>query len=527
MSAPPKIEQISFSLHPKQSEAFMTLANELLYGGATRGGKSYFTRAALIVWSTLIPGLQSFIFRKFYDDVISNHMEGPDGFRALLADSVKRGVIKITENQVRWTTTGSLITLSHCASDEAVEKAQGVPKHVLFLEEAPQMLERHIRFLRSWVSMPEEMRNKLPEQLKTIYPNMTPEQIKNLFPKIIYTGNPTGISMNYFRRNFVKPAPKGTIFRAPLKEGGFLRQYIEAKVEDNPSEDAALVRARVAGIGDDSMTDALLNANWDAPVGDFFPQYDEERHCIPSFGSQGPPAHWFKFMSFDWGSAEPFGVIWWAVSDGVPFQGTLGETRWYRKGALIAYREWYGCNPDDPAKGLQLRNEQIARGIIERTREKTSGMIVTDSYPFSDRGMSKNGRKYTIADVFADAGCPLIQGNTARVHGWSQVRDRLIGIRSAPDLPPDPMLLFCDCCVFTRDYLPALGRSKTNPEDAEDEGEATHMSDCVRLGCATKPIVTTEKKEDSGEYKRPGAVTPKEILRKLRQQAPTTYGRRV
>jgi hypothetical protein len=512
-----KSQNINFNLHPKQSAAFLSTANELFFGGATRGGKSFFSRVALICWSTWIPGLQSFIFRKYYDDVIANHMEGPDGFRALLQDSVKSGAVRITENQVRWTATGSLITLSHCASDEAVEKAQGVPKHVLFLEEAPQMLERHIRFLRSWVSMPEEMRNKLPEQLKAYLPWMQPEQVRELFPRIIYTGNPTGISMGYFRRHFVKAAPKGTIFRAPEKEGGFRRQYIEAKVEDNPSESKDMVYARVKGLNDPSISSALLEANWDAPVGDFFPQYDEERHSTPAFT---PPEHWFKFITFDWGSADPFAVIWWCVSDGVEFLGSLGESRWFRRGALIAYREWYGCDPNDPAKGLEMRNEEVAKGIVARTRERTSGLVISDAIPFTDRGMSnKQGKRYVIADVFKEAGCPLMQGNSARKYGWSQVRSRLIGHYNGPDIPNDPMLLLAENCVYCRDYLPALGRHKTNPEDAQEKGEATHICDAIRLACATRPIVRDLKKEPTQEFRKPVTMTPKEILRQLRYES--------
>lgn len=512
----PKQPELNFNLHPKQSLAFLSTSNEMLLGGATRGGKSYFSRAALICWSTWIPGLQSFIYRKYYDDVISNHMEGEGGFKAMLADQVRSGAVKITENQVRWVSTGSLITLSHCASDEAMEKSRGVPKHVLFIEEAPQLLERHIRFLRAWVSMPESMRDKLPEQLSAYLPWMDAGEIRNLFPRIIYTGNPMGPSMSYFRRFFVKAAPKGTIFKAPEKEGGFRRQYIEMRVEDNPSEDSKLVRARVKGLGDDAMASALLEANWDAPVGDFFPQYNEDIHKCENFD---PPEHWFKFITFDWGSAEPFAVVWWCVSDGIVFKGYLGQDTWFRRGALVAYREWYGCDPEDSGKGLEMHNENVARGIVERTREKTSGLVISDAVPFMNRGMSKNNKAYRISDVFAENGCPLAMGNSDRKFGWSQVRDRLIGVRNGPGIPNDPMILFAECCVYLRDYLPMLGRSKTDPEDAQTKGEATHMADCCRLACATRPIIREAKKEASKEFKRPNVLTPRDILRRLTNQS--------
>ena len=488
--------KLNFDLYPKQLQAFHSVATEILFGGATRGGKSFFTRVALITWSLWVPGLQSLIIRKYYDDVIQNHMEGPDGFRALLSPLVDEGLVKITENQIRFKREGSLITLNHCSTEEAAEKNQGIAKHVLVFEEACQILERHIRFIRGWVTMPEEMKATLPEELK------------GMFPKIIYTANPIGISMGYFRRNFVKAAPKGKIFKAPAHDGGFMRQYIEARVEDNPSEDASAVANRIAGLGDLGMSEALLSANWDAPIGDFFPQYDDAKHCTPDFA---PPEHWFKFLTFDWGSSDPFGVIWWCVSDGNEFKGALGAPRWFPRGSLVAYREWYGCDPQNPALGLHMRNEQIANGIIKRTLEDTSGLVITDSLPFQDRGESKNGKKYTIADVFRDCGCPLVRGNCARRHGWSQMRDRLIGKDG------HPLIYFVESARYTRDYIPALGYAKNDREDAAQDGEATHLCDCVRYACTTRPIVKDQVKK-STEFKKPGTILVKDILSQLRKQ---------
>ncbi|RLC81745.1 MAG: hypothetical protein DRI61_03450 [Chloroflexi bacterium] len=498
MTMSDKSIDLNFKLHPKQLEALSSPATEILFGGATRGGKSHFTRVALILWCTWVPGLQCLVLRKYYDDVIKNHMEGPNSFRSMLQPYVDAKLVVITKDAIRWTQTGSLITLSHCSTEDAMEKNQGIPKDVLVFEEACQILERHIRFVRGWVTSTEEMKAKLPPELK------------GMFPKIIYTANPIGVSMGYFRRNFVKAAPPGTIFKAPVKDGGFLRQYIPARVDDNPSESKEATFARIQGLDDENMADALLEGNWDAPIGDYFPQYDDVKHTTPNFL---PPKHWFKFMTFDWGSSEPFAALWWGVSDGVEFLDEIGKKRWFPRGALVAYREWYGCKPENFAKGLQLRNPEIARGIVDRTLEETCGLVVTDSLPFQDRGMSRNGKKYNISDVFAENGCPLVQGNCARITGWTQVRDRLIGKDGAP------LIYFSEDCVFTRDYLPSLGHSKTNPEDAAEDGEATHTSDAVRLACTTRPIVIDAKREDMPyKFKSRQTMCPAQILKQLKRQ---------
>jgi hypothetical protein len=203
--------KIRLDLYPKQAQALNSPATEILFGGATRSGKSHMTRVALIYWSLKVPGLQSLILRKYYDDVLANHMKGPDGFRSMLKPYVDEKLVRITENQIQFD-NGSLITLNHCSSEEAAEKNQGIAKNVLIFEEACQILERHIRFIRAWVTMSEEMKAKVPDDLK------------GMFPKIIYTANPIGASMGYFRRGFVKAAAPGTIFKAPVTDGGFMRR---------------------------------------------------------------------------------------------------------------------------------------------------------------------------------------------------------------------------------------------------------------------------------------------------------------
>ena len=61
----------------------------------------------------------------------------------------------------------------------------------------------------------------------------------------------------------------------------------------------------------------------------------------------------------DWGSARPFSVGWWAVSD--------GEMDQFPRGAIIRYREWYGMEPRRPNVGLKLTAEAVAQGARPTT----------------------------------------------------------------------------------------------------------------------------------------------------------------
>ena len=154
-----------------------------------------------------------------------------------------------------------------------------------------------------------------------------------------------------------------------------------------------------------------------------------------------------------------------------------------------------------------MSNPDVAKGIVERTEEKTAGFVVTDSKPFQSVGMTRNNKKYVIADEFLDNGVKLIQGNTKRIQGWSQLKSRLTGRDGFP------LLYICESCLFTRDYLPTLPRHKSNPEDAAEDGEPTHICDAVRYACTTRPI-TLPPKADSTEFQKPSTLTAGELAKK-------------
>jgi hypothetical protein len=82
---------VGIQLHQKQGVALQTPATEVLFGGAAGGGKSFLMRSAAIMWCGMIPGLQVYLFRRRRDDLLKNHIEGPQGLRQLLAPWVSAG----------------------------------------------------------------------------------------------------------------------------------------------------------------------------------------------------------------------------------------------------------------------------------------------------------------------------------------------------------------------------------------------------------------------------------------------------
>ena len=521
---------LPIELWPKQIQALFTPAQELLFGGASEGGKSHFLRVALCVWCLEIPGLQCVLIRKKFDDILNNHLYGPNGFKAILGALADNKVVHITREAIRFKHPGkpeSVIAFQHCQDERQFTSAQGVEKHVVAFDEATQISERLIRTFRLWCRMSDEFRATLPELWR------------DKFPKLVYTANPIGVSVGFFRRHFVKARPAGQI----EKVGGFLRQYIPSRVIDNLSVDLEAHKGRMAEYGDKAVARALHEGDWDAPLGDFYPEWDEERHVVPDFT---PPAHWYRYRSFDWGSADPFAVYWVAVSDGEMFEadmwnvdqstGMMVKVRrklWFPRGSKVFYREWYGCDAENPAKGIGMRNNDIAKGILERSpnAEEKHVVTLTDSYVFPDRG-EEGGQ--TIAKTFRDNGVVLTLGDTSRITGWATLRDALIGNQFDLSSPVrTPMVYFCECCKYARDYIPALPRHPNEAkrhEDAAESGEATHACDAIRLAnMATAPAKdapvpnVTKIMKQIESAKAP--VTFEQAFKKLKQQKARSHGK--
>lgn len=468
--------------HPKQQVVFDSKASEILFAGDTRSGKSFFVRKAYILYCSQIPGLQTDIFRLHFDDVIAENMEGETSFPVLLNAWEKAGLCKINQTEITFWNE-SRISLEHCADDTVMLKHQGIAKHVRTFGESTQILEHRIRALTGWVTMSEEMKSRVPDKWK------------GQFPKVFHCTNPKGVSAGYYRRNFVDMRPPMSI----EKVGMHLRQYVPAFLDDNPSEDPEATKARIKEAFQDEATQkSLINedksgvSNWHTGGGEFFPQWDHDRHVVADFT---PPHHWFRYRSMDIGWHEPAAIYWIAVSDGEPFHDSSGQQRWFPRGARVFYNEWYLCDVERPANGLGMRNDDIAKGILERSEiNARSVATLTDSKPFQGMGgehpaltFQKEGVILTKVDT----------GPGTRVAGWSVVRSALIGqdFDIGGGLKKLPMVYFCECCKYARDYIPALPRhpSEGKKDDAAEHGEATHACDAIRYGLVGHPIIKDRK----------------------------------
>lgn len=333
------------------------------------------------------------------------------------------------------------------------------------------------------------------------------------------TGNPGGAGHNWVKRRYIDPAPQGfkimtedeAIEYIDFETGEHVKKvvslsrvFIPSKIKDNQllmkNDPTYILRLRQSGSA--ALVKAWLEGNWNIVDGAFFDNWDSDLIIRPVDFLDRIPAHALRFRSFDWGSAKPFSVGWWAVSD-----GTWGLP----KGALFRYREWYGASGIN--KGLKLDAEIVAEGIVNKEKGEHISYGVADPSIFI-----RNGGP-SIAENMFRKGCMWKKADNKREPGWQQMR-MLLGniplLQNEPDGPKsEPMLYLSETCEDSIRTIPTLQHDEDHMEDLDTEAE-DHVADDWRYGVMSRPwIKYAPVAKGSGLPKLPSEVTINELLAKL------------
>lgn len=151
--------------------------------------------------------------------------------------------------------------------------------------------------------------------------------------------------------------------------------FFEMLLRDNPilleADPEYENRLREATKHDPALQKAWLDGDWDYDSGGVFEGAFKREKNVIKLG--GEIANAKVSRAYDpSGGAAPFAVLWSIKCLGdtiVPILTNNEETRIYKKvpkGSIIVRKEWYGCQPADPYKGLGWDEERIIDGIIER-----------------------------------------------------------------------------------------------------------------------------------------------------------------
>lgn len=413
-------------------------------------------RVSAIRWCAEIPGLQVYFFRRTLPDLRDNHLRGPTSFHVLLDSYVGAGHVKYrsVENEFEFW-NGAILHLCYCDSENDVEKYRGAEIHVLIVDELTHFSEYQYRFLRSRVR---------------IAGLSLPEKYKALLPRIETASNPGSIGHAWVKRMFIKQKPPLEIWRAPDNDGGMSRQFIPARLSDNPylTKDDPDYANRLKGLGHDDLVRAMLEGDWDIVAGQAFEKLRRETHCLEPFD---PPEDWLCFGSLDWGSARPFSFGLWTVSNGNLLPGGVLVPR----GAIVRYGEWYGWN-GKPNDGLRMEVKEVADGILARVKRKLAYVIADPSMWKVDGGPSH-------AEVMSRNGLILRPGDKSRHAGYLEVRGRI---------GEEPPLLYAtsNCHDGFWRTLPDIimdeHRFGMKSEDV-DTNQEDHAYDDVRYACMSRP----------------------------------------
>lgn len=465
-------------MHPKQRQALLSTATEILYGGAAGGGKSHFLRVLSIILCVEIPGLQVYLFRRTYPDLMSNHMNGSGSFPELLAPLVSTDQVKIVADEIRFE-NGSKIHLCHCQHEKDVLKYQGAEIHVLLIDELTHFTEYIYRFLRNRVR---------------IGGLNVPDKYKGTIPRIVCGSNPGSVGHQFVKATFVNYSPPYVIKKTEPKEGGMLRQYIPAKLEDNPTlttNDPGYVD-RLEGLGHSSLISAMKDGDWDIVAGAAFEKLNRQKHMIRPFKI---PDHWTKFTSLDWGTAKPYANIWFAVPD----EDVILKARenWPEKvickGSLIIYRELYGWS-GRPDVGTREETYEVANKIAELEDEDIDYRIA-DSAMWAEHDGPSAAENFMNALAENEVYSAMEKSRKDRAANYLEMRRRI----AAEDGEEPGLYIFSSCEHFWR-TVPDLQLDDKNPEKGWDSSMEDHIADAVAYGVVSRPMVYTFRERDEYEY---------------------------
>lgn len=301
-------------------------------------------------------------------------------------------------------------------------------------------------------------------------------------PKIIRaTANPLGPGHLWVKRYFIDPAPP---LQPIVSTEGLKRVFIPATIYDNKNLLEADPRyvASLESISDDNLRRAWLEGDWNVVAGSFFGDVWTNKNVLKPFKI---PASWYCFRAFDWGSSHPFAVGWWAISDG----NEAPDGKFYPRGALINFAEWYGCRKDRngqivPNEGLKLPSRDVARGIKSREKAMRQSMGISINPGPADPAIWASQDGPSVADNMAQEGVTWVRADNARIMGWQQMRERIWGDDEDDGKPENrqPMFYVFSSCTDMIRTLPAAPHDERIIDDIDTEFE-DHDLDQARYAC--------------------------------------------
>lgn len=446
-------QDVAFKPNDGPQRDFLAASEEeVLYGGAAGGGKSYGLLANALEYIHR-PACRVLILRKTIDELEELIWKSKE----LYIKAFPKAEYKKSDRTWEFP-SGGTITFDYLDKDEDVTRYQGQSFTLICFDELT-----HWHTPYAWDYLRSRLRTTDPE-IK-VYMRATT--------------NPGGRGSDWVKKMFVEPAPPGEAFWARDQESGkilryppnhplkanrplFRRRFIPARLQDNPYlwKDGEYEKQLLAL--PEVERKRLLEGDWDVTEGAAFPEFSKYEHTYDQdvyFEKYGGlvPNSWIRFRSMDYGYSSPSCVLWGAMDR---FTNTL-----------VIYRELYI---------KQKTPDEIGAMIVRmEANDPTPTDAVLDESCFNRKGTISEGEQLN------KHGLRFRASDRDRISGKLQIHKRL----KKDEVTGKPKLIILKGC---RNLIRELGNiplSKTDSEDVDTKA-SDHAYDALRYMCMLRKVDT-------------------------------------
>lgn len=358
------MKTLTLTVTKKQAAFIGADADEVLYGGAAGGGKSYGQIVDAFLYALRYPGSKQLLLRASF----------PALERSLILTAlaiIPRSLYTYQSAKHKMQLkNGSLLEFGYLANDTDVTMYQSAEYDVIRFDELTHFTDYQYIYMLSRL----RGANDFPKQMKS-------------------STNPGGRGHSWVKARFIDPAPPLTVFGEETT-----RIFIPARVEENRflmERDGKYLK-RLMSLPENEKK-ALLYGDWDIFEGQFFGEFCKEKHVV---AAREIPAYHKRFRSLDYG-LDRTACHWWAVDEA---------------GNLTIYREF--CQ-----SGLTL--SEAAREIVRLT-PKEEVIAYTVASPDLWNRRQDTGRS-GVEIMAAEGLWGLVRADNRRIPGWRVLREYLRG----------------------------------------------------------------------------------------------------
>ncbi len=482
---PGPVEQWFYNPAPVAVPFHSSKTPNILFGGAAGGTKSHSARWDAYRHCLAIPEFRAIIMRRTFGELKDNHIDKAHSEAQILDGFLgEKGRIRHIKDDfevvfdVHGTGHESKLLFGHCQHVGDEEKYLGNAYDAFYPDEAATFEKKQI------IGVAGRLRSS----------------IRGIVARLGATSNPGGAHTLWLKDYFIdKLGDKIRQENPRYREERY--EFIGAMLYDNPyymDPDGTYTNYEERLFSyDRERRRQLLMGDWTALAGQFFPEFDANRHVA---ALDLPPGCKIERW-LDWGYDPHYGICLWVAL--LP------------NGRLYVFYEWK-FNGEHAKKKL-VASEVAARlkaytsdEVLPLARARRINRTIADPSMWSADGHS--GEDYS--ETFARKGVPLLQADNDRVMGWGRLRHWL---RDAPD--GYPWILFHPRCVTTIRSIPGLIRDKNDPDDLDTTGE-DHPADALRYGVMGRPTPT--KMRQSSVIIVPGSAA--EAMAEISRSAIRKFG---